>query len=109
MRIHPYGEGALFVDLELDDAPDRGPRTQAVGRALRRRIASADIVLGAGTLGVREVAYVLFYGAFGVAAEPALLVSFCALVGLLGNYAVGTLLHLGAGRPPLAGMHPTRV
>jgi KipI family sensor histidine kinase inhibitor len=52
MKVHPYGEGALFVDLEIDDAPDRARRTQAVGRALRRRLASADIVLGAGTLAI---------------------------------------------------------
>jgi KipI family sensor histidine kinase inhibitor len=52
MKVHPYGEGALFVDLEIDDAPDRARRTQAVGRALRRRLQSADIVLGAGTLAI---------------------------------------------------------
>jgi KipI family sensor histidine kinase inhibitor len=52
MKVHPYGEGALFVDLEIEDAPDRGRRTQAVGRALRRRLQSADIVLGAGTLAI---------------------------------------------------------
>jgi KipI family sensor histidine kinase inhibitor len=52
MKIHPYGEGALFIDLEIDEAPDRARRTLAVGRALRRRLASADIVLGAGTLAI---------------------------------------------------------
>ncbi len=59
-----------------------------------------------GTLGVREVAYVLFYGVFGVAAEPALLVSFCALIGLLGNYTIGSVLHLGTGRLPATGIRP---
>ena len=52
MKIHPYGESALFVDLEIDEEPERARRTQAVGRALRRRLASADIVLGAGTLAI---------------------------------------------------------
>jgi len=52
MKIHPYGDSALFVDLEIDDAPDRQKRTQAVGRELRRRLASADIVVGAGTLAI---------------------------------------------------------
>ena len=52
MKIHPYGEGALFVDLEIDEEPDRARRTQAVGRALRQRLPSADIVLGAGTLAI---------------------------------------------------------
>ena len=52
MKIHPYGDNALFVDLEIDDAPDRQKRTQAVGRELRRRLASADIVVGAGTLAI---------------------------------------------------------
>jgi KipI family sensor histidine kinase inhibitor len=52
MKVHPYGEGALFVDLEIEDAPHRARRTLAVGRALRRRLPSADIVLGAGTLAI---------------------------------------------------------
>jgi KipI family sensor histidine kinase inhibitor len=52
MKILPYGEGALFVDLEIDDAPDRTKRTQIVGRALRRRLTGADIVLGAGNLAI---------------------------------------------------------
>ena len=52
MNVHPYGDNALFVDLEIDNVPDRQKRTQAVGRALRRRLASADIVLGAGTIAI---------------------------------------------------------
>ena len=51
MKVHPYGEGALFVDLEIDE-PERARRTQAVGRALRSRLPSADIVLGSGTLAI---------------------------------------------------------
>jgi KipI family sensor histidine kinase inhibitor len=52
MKIHPYGDNALFVDLEMGDAPDRQKRTQSVGRELRRRLGSADVVLGAGSLAV---------------------------------------------------------
>lgn len=46
-----------------------------------------------GTIGVREGSFVLLYGAFGVPPEPALLVSFFGLVGLIGNYLIGALLH----------------
>ena len=52
MKILPYGEGALFVDLEIDDAPDRARRTQIVARALERRLRGANIVLGAGSLAI---------------------------------------------------------
>lgn len=45
-----------------------------------------------GTLGVREVAFVVLYGAFGVPAEQALLVSFLGLCALLSSHAVGALL-----------------
>lgn len=47
-----------------------------------------------GTLGVREAAFLLFYGLFDVPAEPTLLVSFCGLVGILCSYGVGALLLL---------------
>jgi KipI family sensor histidine kinase inhibitor len=52
VKIHPYGDNALFVDLEIDDAPDRPKRTQAIGRQLRRRLPSADVVIGAGSLAI---------------------------------------------------------
>jgi KipI family sensor histidine kinase inhibitor len=52
MKVYPYGDNALFVDLEMDDAPDRQRRTQAVGRELRRRLVSAEVVVGAGNLAV---------------------------------------------------------
>jgi len=45
-----------------------------------------------GSLGVREGAYILFYGFFGVPAEVALLVSFINLTGILLNNAVGAVL-----------------
>jgi KipI family sensor histidine kinase inhibitor len=52
MKLHPYGENALYVDLEIDDAVDRRARTQAVARALRARLPGADVVLGAGSIAV---------------------------------------------------------
>jgi KipI family sensor histidine kinase inhibitor len=48
MKILPYGETALYVDLELDDASRRS-RTHAVARALAARMPGTDIVVGAGT------------------------------------------------------------
>lgn len=47
-----------------------------------------------GTLGVREAAFLLFYGLFDVPAEPTLVVSFCGLVGILCSYGIGALLLL---------------
>jgi KipI family sensor histidine kinase inhibitor len=52
MKISPYGEAALYIDLEIDDAPDRRARTQAVARALGDRMPGTDIVLGAGSIAV---------------------------------------------------------
>jgi KipI family sensor histidine kinase inhibitor len=50
MKIHPYGDGALYVDLELGDASDRAERTHVVAAALRERLPRADVVVGAGTV-----------------------------------------------------------
>jgi len=50
MKVHPYGDGALYVDLELADAPDRAERTHAVAAALRERLPRADVVVGAGSV-----------------------------------------------------------
>jgi uncharacterized protein (TIRG00374 family) len=47
-----------------------------------------------GGVGVREGAYVLFYGVFGVPAETALLVSFCNLFTLMFGHVTGTLVFL---------------
>lgn len=52
MKCHPYGDGALFVDLEIDDAPDRRQRTHRVADALRARLPKTDIVVGAGNIAV---------------------------------------------------------
>lgn len=51
-----------------------------------------------GTLGIREAAFLLFYGLFDVPAEPTLLVSFCGLVGILCSYGMGALLLLNRHR-----------
>ena len=48
-------------------------------------------------IGVREGAFVVLYGAFGVPAETALVVSFCGLVSILLSYAVGACLFLLTG------------
>jgi len=45
-----------------------------------------------GGLGVREAAFITLYGAFGVSAEIALLVSFYGFVGLLLDNAIGALM-----------------
>jgi KipI family sensor histidine kinase inhibitor len=50
MRVHPYGDGALYVDLELADAPNRVERTHAVAAALREGLPEVDVVVGAGSL-----------------------------------------------------------
>ena len=56
-----------------------------------------------GSLGIREGAYILLYGAFGVPMETALLVSFLNLSGiLLNNLAGGIMLAFNAGRLPSA-------
>jgi uncharacterized protein (TIRG00374 family) len=47
-----------------------------------------------GGVGVREGAYVLFYGAFGVPAEIALLVSFCNLLTMMAGHVTGALIFL---------------
>jgi len=52
MRVVPYGETALYVDLEIDDAGARRERTLAVARALAARLPDADVVVGAGTIAV---------------------------------------------------------
>jgi KipI family sensor histidine kinase inhibitor len=50
MKIHPYGDGALYVDLEMDDAPDRAETTRTLAASLRRRLPKVDVIVGAGNL-----------------------------------------------------------
>lgn len=45
-----------------------------------------------GSIGVREAAYIILYGSFGVPAETALIVSFFALAGIMLNHLIGALL-----------------
>lgn len=45
-----------------------------------------------GSLGVREAAFILFYGRFGVELETALLLSFFNLMGLMLNSVIGALM-----------------
>jgi len=51
-----------------------------------------SLPISLGSIGIREGAYILMYGAFGVPAETALVVSFCGLLSILVNYAVGACL-----------------
>jgi len=48
-----------------------------------------------GGLGVREAAYIILYGMFGVPLETALLISFLALAGLLLNNLIGGAFIMG--------------
>ena len=56
-----------------------------------------------GSLGVREGAYIVLYGMWGVPAETALLVSFFNLTGVLLNNAIGGLVMLLSSRKWAAG------
>lgn len=47
-----------------------------------------------GGIGIREGAYILLYGAFGVPAEIALVASFCSLLSILLSYSIGASLFL---------------
>jgi len=59
MKLLPYGDQALFVDLELPDDENRMPRTHAIARALRKRFPERDVVIGVGCLTVhgRDLPY----------------------------------------------------
>jgi KipI family sensor histidine kinase inhibitor len=52
MKSHPYGEGGIFVDLEIDDAPDRAAQTHRIAAALRARLPQSDVVVGAGSIAI---------------------------------------------------------
>ena len=45
-----------------------------------------------GSIGVRETAYIILYGIFGVPSETALIVSFFALFGIMLNHLIGAIL-----------------
>lgn len=59
-----------------------------------------------GSLGIREGAYILLYGLFGVPAETALLVSFFNLAGLLFNTLIGGILAAMHGTERTPGAQP---
>lgn len=53
MRWGPYGQEAIYVDLDLERAPDRVARTHAAASFVRSRLpagAAAEVIIGAGTL-----------------------------------------------------------
>ncbi|MFT3767125.1 MAG: carboxyltransferase domain-containing protein [Minicystis sp.] len=50
MRVEAYGQEATFVDLGVEDAPERAARTHALAEALRAAWPSADVIVGAGTV-----------------------------------------------------------
>jgi allophanate hydrolase subunit 1 len=54
--VTPYGEGATFVDLHAEGAPDRAARTHALAEALREAWPAADVIVGAGTVVVVGIA-----------------------------------------------------
>lgn len=49
-RLASYGQAAVCIDLELDNAPDRAKRTHVLANVLRRRFPRADIVVGGGVI-----------------------------------------------------------
>jgi KipI family sensor histidine kinase inhibitor len=67
MNCQAYGDGALFVDLEIDDAHDRREQTHRVADALRARLPETDIVVGAGSIAIVGIG--VFDDLEGVVAE----------------------------------------
>nr|WP_240807342.1 5-oxoprolinase subunit PxpB [Polyangium spumosum] len=52
----PYGESAFYVDLGVENAPDRAARTHAAASALRQVFPGSDVVVGGGVVVVTNVA-----------------------------------------------------
>lgn len=50
MKSAPFGEGAVYLDLEIEESSTRAPRTLAAAAALREAIPGADVAVGAGTI-----------------------------------------------------------
>jgi KipI family sensor histidine kinase inhibitor len=50
LRSAPFGEGAVYIDLEIEEATERAPRTLAAAAALRAALPGADVAVGAGTI-----------------------------------------------------------
>ncbi|MDI1476913.1 5-oxoprolinase subunit PxpB [Polyangium sp. y55x31] len=51
-----YGESAVYVDLGVENAPDRATRTHAAARALREVFPGSDVVVGGGVVVVANLA-----------------------------------------------------
>jgi KipI family sensor histidine kinase inhibitor len=49
-QVFRYGQNALYVDLNLETAPDRATRTHHLANLLRERYPEADIVVGGGVI-----------------------------------------------------------
>ena len=53
MKVHPYGDGALFIDLEADEGhASSAERTRSLATNLRAQFPQSEIVTGAGSLAV---------------------------------------------------------
>lgn len=50
MKSAPFGEGAVYLDLDIEGDSGRAPRTLAAAAALRAAFPNADVVVGAGTI-----------------------------------------------------------
>ncbi len=49
-RYLPYGQAAVYLDLDVEHAPDRVRRTHGLASVLRHRFPQADIVVGGGVI-----------------------------------------------------------
>jgi KipI family sensor histidine kinase inhibitor len=49
-RLFPYGQDAVYIDLDLDHSSDRVLRTHTTASILRERFPLADILVGGGVL-----------------------------------------------------------
>jgi KipI family sensor histidine kinase inhibitor len=54
-RVTHYGQDAFYLDLGVEDAPDRAGRTHAAAAWLRARLPDADVVVGGGVVVVKNL------------------------------------------------------
>ena len=52
LSVREYGDDAAYVDLDVEHSNERGARTLALARALRKTLPGADVVVGAGSVAV---------------------------------------------------------
>lgn len=50
MKILPFGEDAILIDLEIEQAKDRAARTLGLAKTLQTQLPAADVVPAAGTV-----------------------------------------------------------